>query len=99
MPEDYNFNPGAYWKERAKRAEEDALAYENDRENLRDNSVYLKTAIQRVRDLHKPVERSYIPDRPYCEECGQDDDGELTLWPCNTIKALDGDNAQEKHTR
>ncbi len=43
----------------------------------------LELAIQRVRELHKPIQLS--PEwGDHCEHCDQD-------FPCATIKALDGE--------
>lgn len=49
------------------------------------------TAIQRVRDLHKPVQGPY--DNVVCEECSHMDINVdfHTEYPCPTIKALDGE--------
>ena len=48
----------------------------------------LKYAIQRVRELHKPVDN-------YCDECSmylvEDKYSVYIGYPCDTIKALDGE--------
>lgn len=45
-------------------------------------------AIQRVREIHKPVE--YYGQR-FCAVCVVDGIPESISYPCPTIKALDGD--------
>ena len=39
-------------------------------------------AIQRVRDLHRPVKQFRTDPIPLCSEC-------IDPWPCSTIKVLD----------
>lgn len=53
----------------------------------------MREAIARVRELHKPSEEDYFG--PVCIEC---DFGRYSCgcggwveWPCDTIKALDGE--------
>ena len=50
-------------------------------------------AIQRVRELHKPVDVE--PSERVCQECHRAPDGETYLtyneYPCATIEALDGE--------
>ena len=50
---------------------------------------YLDESIQRVRELHKPVEVGIDYGDNYgdlgCPVCNE-------LYPCSTIKALDGEN-------
>lgn len=45
-------------------------------------------AIQRVRELHKPVDRL---GELACEACFIESDGMTIEYPCPTIKALDGE--------
>lgn len=45
-------------------------------------------AIQRVRDLHKPFVSIYGDGFTYCEACCNN--YYSILYPCDTIKALDG---------
>ena len=47
------------------------------------DSTKLQQAIQRVRELHKQ-------NGIKCNSCG-DDRGDYALYPCPTIKALDGE--------
>ena len=46
------------------------------------NEAELEAAVQRVRDLHQPY-----PEEPHCQGC------EGGPWPCDTIRALDGEQA------
>lgn len=48
-------------------------------------SKELESAIERVRNLHKPQDFNGTLICPECESLGY-----LTPYPCNTIKALDG---------
>ncbi|GAA1337310.1 hypothetical protein [Arthrobacter roseus] len=50
-------------------------------------------AIQRVRDIHAPMDAVMYAGKSqhvdlFCTGCGQDD-GNWSIWPCPTIKALD----------
>lgn len=49
----------------------------------------LKTAIERVRELHKP----FGDKLQWCDHCeiGQNSGYEWADYPCDTIKALDGE--------
>lgn len=50
-----------------------------------------QAAIQRVRELHREVEG---PGFTYCKHCDRIGGGIFGTceWPCETIRALDGDN-------
>ena len=49
-----------------------------------------QAAIQRVRELHKPVPG--FNGHQWCDaQCEATCDGDATEWPCATIRALDGD--------
>lgn len=53
-------------------------------------SSHDEVAIERVRALHVPVERGYLPGDLRCQECGISyHSEEMEPWPCDTIKALD----------
>lgn len=59
----------------------------------RERAEKAEAAIERVRALHVPVERGYLPGDLGCQECGISYDSEVwTHWPCDTIKALDGES-------
>jgi hypothetical protein len=48
-----------------------------------------KAQVERVRELHKP----FWVNEAHCSECYSkyDKDGKYSLYPCDTIKALDGE--------
>ena len=51
-------------------------------------------AIQRVRELHKPVDIDDLGSWIVCEGCSNqfiDDEAPYVNYPCATIKALDGE--------
>ena len=49
---------------------------------------HANAAIQRVRNLHRQINGPY--DDLTCSECAQDEEY-YPEWPCDTIKALDGE--------
>lgn len=61
----------------------------------------MQEAIERVRELHKPIKNNevlawwydkYKPEDLFCVECMQNSDSEYsTSYPCPTIKALDSE--------
>ena len=53
----------------------------------------LRARIEKVRELHKPIDAlntSVNQIQQVCIGCGQDD-GNWQRWPCPTIRALDGE--------
>ena len=57
---------------------------------LLDRLEQAEQALQRVRELHRPVE-SYYPGREDCVECsGAVGSMQFASWPCPTIEALEG---------
>lgn len=66
--------------------------------SLTNKVVSLEEAIQRVRDFHKPITTQYDNENKTeyigCAECGDEGwDGTFYHheYPCDTIKALDGE--------
>jgi hypothetical protein len=69
------------------RIAEEAGLYED--EPTLDEAV---AAVKRVRELHKPV--TPTNDEAYCAVCCDGGDYcDLTIYPCETIKALDGEQS------
>jgi hypothetical protein len=56
---------------------------------LKWDNLRLEQAIARVRELHSP----FWVNEAHCSECYSkyDKDGKYSLYPCDTIKALDGE--------
>lgn len=52
-----------------------------------------QAAIQRVRALHRRGDSS-----PWCEHCDVRGDGDPVLWPCPTLRAIDGDTTETERT-
>ena len=49
-----------------------------------------EAALQRVRELHHPIPG--FNGSQWCDaHCEATTDGDPTYWPCETIRALDGD--------
>jgi len=80
------------WKNYKRQASENLeLAVLNKKE-----AIEYREAIQRVRDLHKPIATQYSTGQKYtgCAVCGDEGWDESFYpheYPCDTIKALDGD--------
>lgn len=51
----------------------------------------MREAIVRVRELHKQSSQAVFDWLPYCEHCSDGEDGHFVIYPCDTIKALDGE--------
>jgi hypothetical protein len=82
-------------------AETDARAGEVERLRLilRAETVRIEALegkIRRVREIHEPIDAVMFAGggqhaRRVCTGCGTDD-GNWQVWPCPTIRALDGDS-------
>lgn len=64
--------------------------------SLTNKVVSLEEAVQRVRDLHKPIATQYSNEKEYtgCAVCGDegwDENFYHHEYPCETIQALDGE--------
>jgi hypothetical protein len=57
-------------------------------EDFKSEAYEYKQAIERVRKIHTP----FWLDEPHCSEChSYEVDENYALYPCPTIRALDGD--------
>lgn len=59
----------------------------------------LQAALDRVREVHQPIDAAAISYHPYrscqvCIGCGQDD-GNWQQWPCPTIRAIESGESDE----
>ena len=60
-----------------------------------DKELELMQAIERVRELHKPIacgNCGSVTCEAFCDECSVEY-GNAVKYPCSTIKALDGDKS------
>ena len=65
--------------------DQDAETLRSENEDLRKRADQAEAAVARVRALHKQV--TYAGGTPHCYECCDD---VIYPWPCDTIRALDG---------